>query len=82
MNKLVSSTDASHFAPDRSGLLRRIKGGALRTADYRRRLAEMRLRPPSQRAFLKRLLQRAALTGAIIEFPVLHHAAPNLVDHT
>ena len=40
------------------------------TADYRRLLSEMRLRPPSQRAFLRRLLQRASLTGMPMVFPV------------
>jgi len=43
------------------------------TAQYRKLLSEMRLRPASQRAFLRKLLKRAAVNGAIIEFPV---AAP------
>lgn len=82
MNKLVSITDASRFAPDRSGFHGRVKRVAVRTTDYRKMLSEMRQRPPSQRAFLKKLLKRAALTGAAYKFPVPNHAAPNLVDHT
>jgi hypothetical protein len=40
------------------------------TADFRRLLSEMRLRPPSQRAFLRKLLKRAAVTGAPMASPV------------
>jgi len=82
MNKLVSITDASRFAPDRSGLPGRIKRATVRTVDYRKMLSEMRQRPPSRRAFLRKLLKRAALIGATHEFPVANHAALNLVDHT
>jgi hypothetical protein len=39
------------------------------TRDYRRFLADLRLRPSSQRAFLRRFLKRAA-NGVTIEFPV------------
>ena len=43
----------------------------LRTAaEFRRLLSEMGLRPPSQRAFLRRLLQRAAIAGTPTAFPV------------
>ena len=40
------------------------------TAYYRRLLCEMRVRPASQRAILRRLLQRAAANGVRVEFPV------------
>ncbi|MGB7494830.1 MAG: hypothetical protein WBR26_21810 [Candidatus Acidiferrum sp.] len=43
------------------------------TADYRRFLSELKLRPPSQRAFLRKLLSRAAAT-APKQFPVANHA--------
>jgi len=43
------------------------------TAQYRKLLSEMRLRPASQRAFLRKLLKRAAVNGVPIDFPV---AAP------
>ena len=82
MSKLISITDTGRFAPDRSGLPRRIGPAVRRTADYRKMLSNMRLRPPSQRAFLKKLLLRAMLTGAPYEFPVPNPAAPTLVDHT
>jgi hypothetical protein len=40
------------------------------TRDYRRLLADLRLRPSSQRAFLRRFLKRAVANGVTIEFPV------------
>jgi hypothetical protein len=40
------------------------------TRDYRRLLADLSLRPSSQRAFLRRFLKRAAANGVTIEFPV------------
>jgi hypothetical protein len=40
------------------------------TADFRRLLCEMRLRPPSQRAFLRKFLKRATHTDASMVFPV------------
>ena len=40
------------------------------THDYRRLLANLRLRPSSQRAFLRRFLKRAAANGVTIDFPV------------
>jgi hypothetical protein len=44
--------------------------GSRSTSDYRRLLSEMRLRPASQRAFLRRFLKRAAANGVLIAFPV------------
>jgi len=43
------------------------------TADYRRLLSDLKLRPASQRAFLRKLLRRAAMNSALYDFPV---AAP------
>jgi hypothetical protein len=40
----------------------------LTTADYRRLLSELRLRPPSQRAFLRKLLNRAFANSERAEF--------------
>jgi hypothetical protein len=52
-----------------------------RTTDhYRRILSELKLRPPSQRAFLRKLLHRALATGAPTGFPVVTHAVPNPVS--
>lgn len=82
MSKLIPITDAGRLYPERGGLPARTKRAAYRTADYRRMLTEMRRRPPSQRAFLKKLLKRAVLTGTAIEFPVVHHAVLSPVDHT
>jgi hypothetical protein len=45
-----------------------------RTAnDYRTLLLEMSLRPEPERAFLRKLLMRAAANGVLLDFPV---AAP------
>jgi len=82
MSKLIPITDAGRLYPERGGLPGRTKRATHRTADYRRMLTEMRMRPPSQRSFLKKLLKRAVLTGTAIEFPVVNHAVRNPVDHT
>jgi hypothetical protein len=42
----------------------------LTTSDYRRILSELRLRPPTQRAFLRRLLTRAIAGSATNDLPV------------
>jgi hypothetical protein len=47
------------------------------TADFRKLLSEMRQRPASQRAFLRKLLKRAAANGVITDFPV---AVPRSTD--
>ena len=82
MSKPISVTDAIRFALDRSGLPGRGKRPTFRTADYRKMLSGITTRPLSQHAFLKKLLKRAAMTGAPTKFPVVNHAALNLVDHT
>jgi hypothetical protein len=53
---------------------RRRNGNGLTTDHYRRLLAELKLRPPSHRAFLRKLLSRAILTGGPKHFPVITHA--------
>jgi hypothetical protein len=82
MSMLIPITDASRFNQTGSGLHERVKRAGFRTAYYRRMLSEMRMRPPSQRLFLKRLSKRAAITGAALEFPVTTHVSLNPVDHT
>jgi len=52
----------------------------LTTEHYRRLLSELRLRPPSQRAFLRKLLSRALATGAPTHSPAVSHAVPNPVN--
>jgi hypothetical protein len=51
----------------------------LSTSDFRRILSDLRQRPPSQRAFLRKLLSRALATGAPTYFPVVNHAVPDPV---
>jgi hypothetical protein len=45
----------------------------LSTSDFRRLLTQLKHQPPSQRAFLRKLLRRAIATGAPTNFPVVHH---------
>jgi len=82
MNNPIPITDASRSHPSGSGWQARAKHAAFRTSDYRRMLSEMRLRPPSRRVFLKKLLKRALVNGTAQEFPVVNHAVLSLVDHT
>jgi len=49
----------------------------LTTADYRRLLSELRLLPPSQRAFLRKLLNRALANTARTEFLEASHVVPD-----
>ena len=44
-------------------------GQGLSTADYRRLFSELKLRPPSQRAFLRKLLSRAIVTLRLPDSP-------------
>jgi hypothetical protein len=76
MSKLYASfgTDCLSLpATDGSGK-RNAQG--LSTGDLRRLLCELKLRPPSQRIFLRMLLRRALTTGALTQFLV-----PNRVVH-
>ena len=50
------------------------------TADFRRILSELSLRPPSQRAFLRKLLNRALVNRAQNEFPVPNHSVRDPVS--
>ena len=51
----------------------------LTTADYRRILSELKLRPPTQRAFLRKLLTRALATGALNDLPAPNHVVDDPV---
>jgi len=51
----------------------------LSTADFRRILCDLKHRPPTQRAFLRKLLRCAIANGAPNGFPVVHHAVPDPV---
>lgn len=45
----------------------------LSTADFRRLLTELKHRPPSQRAFLRKPLRRAIAMGTPTHFPAVDH---------
>jgi hypothetical protein len=53
---------------------RRRKVNGLTTDHYRRLLTELKLRPPSQRAFLKGILRRAINGSTPTGFPAVTHA--------
>jgi hypothetical protein len=76
MSNLIAFSSPDRFLPQ-SNKDRRYAHTALTTADYRRMLSELRLRPPSQRAFLRRFLTRAMLT-APKQFLVASHVVGNL----
>ena len=59
---VISHTDELTL-PEQSKNQKRNSRG-LSTSDYRRLLSQLSLRPPTQRAFLRRLLTRAIATGA------------------
>jgi len=82
MSKLSPMTDASRSSQTRSGLHERAKRIRSGTADYRRMLSDVRMKPPSQQTFLTKPLKRAAITGAVLEFPATTHASLTPVDHT
>lgn len=73
MSKVVSISEMSRFSPPPERPVLRGTARPRTTTDYRRLLTEMRLRPPSQRAFLRKFLKRAAATGVPMVFPVTTH---------
>lgn len=70
MPKVIPISEARCFSPSsmRPGGKRDSRN--MTTADYRRLLSELQLRPPSQRAFLRKFLKRAAVSGIPVAFPV------------
>jgi hypothetical protein len=71
MSKVIAISSREHFLAQ-SGKDRKYPLDIRTTADYRRMLSELRLRPPSQRAFLRKLLTRA-MPMAPKQFPVATH---------
>jgi hypothetical protein len=70
MTKVIahSGTDCLSLPePDKS---KKQNSYGLTTGDYRRILTDLRQRPPTQRAFLRKLLKRALATNAASDFPV------------
>jgi hypothetical protein len=78
VSNVVLISGAEQDSPESIARRRNING--LTTEHYRRLLSELRLRPPSQRAFLRKLLSRAQATGAPTHFPVVPHAVPDPVS--
>lgn len=70
MPKVISISETRRFSPPPETPAIKRNSHAMTTTDYRHLLTEMRLRPPSQRAFLRKFLKRAAATGVPMVFPV------------
>ena len=79
MSKVIvmAQTDCLYL-PVPDGFQKRNAQG-LSTGDFRRILTQLKHRPPSQRAFLRKLLSRALATGAPTHFPAVHHVVPDPV---
>jgi len=79
MSKVIQFSDSdcpSLPAPD--PFSKRNRHG-LSTADFRRMLCDLKSRPASQRAFLRKLLVRALATSVSTGLPVTNHAVPDPV---
>jgi hypothetical protein len=76
MSKVIEISEARGllYVPEAS--TSRCFNRARTTRDYRRLLADLCLRPSSQRAFLRRFLKSAAANGVTIEFPVQSPSLP------
>lgn len=70
MSKVIDFSQACGFICAPEACVSRRANRVRTTRDYRRLLADLRLRPSSQRPFLRRFLKRAAANGVTIEFPV------------
>jgi hypothetical protein len=70
MTKVIEFSDARGLVYVPESHASRRANQVRTTRDYRRLLADLRLRPSWQRAFLRRFLKRAAANGVAIEFPV------------
>jgi hypothetical protein len=71
----LQKTDCLSLAvPDR---FKKRNTQGLSTSDFRRILTDLKHRPPSQRAFLRKLLSRAIAAGAPTHFPVASHVVPD-----
>jgi len=81
MSNVIVIADPNAARPKRTQGPRR-NGHAHSTADFRRMLSDLKLRPPTQRAFLRRLLQRAAMHGAAHDFLAATPAVTTLATHT
>lgn len=67
-----SSSDCLYLPEQHNHRVRNLQG--LSTSDIRRLISDLRLRPPSHRAILRKLLRRALAAGPPKQFPVTNHA--------
>jgi hypothetical protein len=69
MSKVVAISDPDELTLPEKNKNRKRNSQCLTTSDYRRFLSKVSLRPPTQRAFLRKLLIRAITAGAIKRSP-------------
>ena len=79
MSKVIAFSGADRLSSPEQAKNRKRNPQGLTTADYRRLLSELKLRPPTQRAFLRKLLNRSLATVAAKQFPVTNRAVRNPV---
>ena len=70
MSKVISISQMSRYWAASPKTVAMQKSRSMATDDYRRLLSELQLLPPSQRAFLRKFLKRAAASGMPVTFPV------------
>ena len=70
MSKVISISQMSRYSAASLKTVAMQKSRSMNTDDYRRLLSELQLLPPSQRAFLRKFLKRAAASGMPVTFPV------------
>jgi hypothetical protein len=70
MAKVISFYENDSLSLPAPDMAKKRNFQGLSTADFRRLLSELNRRPPSQRAFLRKLLSRAIANGAPTDFPV------------
>ena len=80
MSKVVVISGSLQDSSPDGIVTRSLNRNGLTTEHYRRLLSELGLRPPLQRAFLRKLLSRALATGAATHLPAVHHAVPDPVS--
>lgn len=77
MGKVIVMPTTSHTTFSNRDTSRKRNHVGMTTTDFRRVLCNLQLQPPSQRAFLRKLLKRALAAHGVDRFPVTILADPN-----
>lgn len=82
MSKVIAISDADELRLPEKNKNRKRNSQGLTTSDYPRFLSKVSLRPPTHRAFLRKLLIRAITPGATKGLPVANPVVVSPVDPT